>query len=502
MVYTVSHFIDNQLIENKNPRSLDIFNPATGQVSGKVAVATCDEINTAITAARNAFTGWSNTTPSRRTHILFKFNKLLHQYSDELAELITKEHGKTLADARGSVQRGIEVVEFACGIPQYLKGEFSESVSTDVDSYSMRQPLGVCVGITPFNFPAMIGLWMFPLAIACGNTFIWKPSEKDPSCSIRIAELMQEAGLPAGVLNILQGDKEVVDQLLIHPQVNAVSFVGSTAVAEHIHKTATAHGKRVQAMGGAKNHAVIMPDADLEQTADIIVGAAYGSAGERCMAISVAVVVAESTADIFVQKLIPKIKALRIGDGMSPEVDMGPLITCAHKERILSYIELGLQENAELVVDGRDYKNAKQEQGFYLAGCLFDKVSTEMRIYKEEIFGPVLCVMRAPDFETALTWVSEHEYGNGAAIFTRDGHTAREFASRVQIGMVGINVPIPVPFAYHNFSGWKRSVFGDIGMYGTEGVRFYTKIKTVTQRWPANKKEGKEGSVFTIPTTQ
>ncbi len=499
MVYTVSHYINNQRILADSGRFLEIYNPATGEVSGRVAVASPSEIDHAVCAARKAFTAWSSTTPARRTHILFKFNELLRQHTNELAELVTKEHGKTFADARGSVQRGIEVVEFACGIPQYLKGEFAESVGTGVDSYSMRQALGVCVGITPFNFPAMIGLWMFPLAIACGNTFIWKPSEKDPSCSIRIAELIHEAGLPSGVLNIVHGDKEVVDGLLTHQDVTAISFVGSTAVAEHVFKTATAQGKRVQAMGGAKNHAVILPDADLDQAADAIVGAAYGSAGERCMAISVVVVVGESTAAAVVEKLLPRVQALKIGDGMAPDVEMGPLVTQAHRERVLAYIDLGVQEGAKLLVDGRGFQHPKLTQGFYLGGCLFDHVRPEMRIYKEEIFGPVLGIVRVPDFETALSLVSQHEYGNGAAIFTRDGYFAREFASRVQIGMVGINVPIPVPFAYHNFSGWKRSVFADIGMYGSEGVRFYTKIKTVTQRWPAGKKLQAE---FTIPTTR
>ncbi len=496
-MYQVAHFINGQAVSEKG-RTHDIYSPAIGKIIGQVTMADKKIIEKAIQAAKAAFPAWAATTPLRRARILFEFKSLLEEHTDELAHIITQEHGKTLNDARGSVQRGIEVVEFVCGIPYHLKGTYAEDVATDVDSYSIHQPLGVCVGITPFNFPAMIPLWMFPMAIACGNTFILKPSEKDPSCAVRLAELAKKAGVPDGVLNVVQGDQEAVEILLTHPEIKAVSFVGSTAVAEHVYKTATAHGKRAQAFGGAKNHCVVMPDADLEQTVDAIVGAAYGSAGERCMAISVVIAVGDQLADQLVEKLIPRVQKLKIGAGTVPDVEMGPLVTQPHWERVKSYIDLGVTEGAKLVVDGRNFKVKGQESGFFMGGSLFDKVTLKMRIYKEEIFGPVLSIVRVPDFETALKTVNEHEYGNGTAIFTRDGNMARTFASKVQVGMIGINIPIPVPVAYHSFGGWKRSIFGDIPMHSAEGVRFYTKIKTITQRWP----KGKAGADFSIPTSK
>lgn len=499
MTYTVPHFIQGNIVPGRSNHRQSLYNPATGEIIGQVALADNQEVATAIAAAKAAFPSWAATPAAQRTQILFKFNHLLHQHLDELAELITREHGKTLTDARGSVLRGIEVVEFACGAPNLLKGAFSDNVSKGIDTYSMRQPLGVCAGITPFNFPAMIALWMFPLAIACGNTFVLKPSEKDPSCSVRLAHLIHEAGLPDGVLNVVQGDQVAVETLLTHPDIAAVSFVGSTNVAEIVYKTAAAHGKRVQAMGGAKNHAVIMPDADLEQAADAIVGAAYGSAGERCMAISAVVAVGETTADNFINQLKTRVLNLKIGDGHSPEVEMGPLITAEHRERVKSYVDLGVSEGAHLVIDGRDYQHPTLKNGFYLGGCLFDHVAPHMRIYREEIFGPVLCVLRAPDLETALQWVNAHPFGNGTAIFTQSGHSAREFAARAQIGMVGINLPIPVPSASHSFGGWKLSFFGDTGMYGTEAIHFYTRLKKVLERWPTAVKAGMD---FNIPTAR
>ncbi len=498
MIYLVSHFIQGKLTPSQSKRLGDIYCPSTGEKVGQVAMASALDVDAAVVSAKTAFGSWSRTTPTHRAQILFRYRQLLSQHRDALAELIAQEHGKTLADAHGSLQRGIEVLEVACSAPSLLKGDYAESTANQIDSYSLHQPLGVCAGITPFNFPAMIALWMFPLSIVCGNTFILKPSEKDPSCGLRLAELLQEAGLPDGVLNVIQGDKEAVDALITHPDVDAVSFVGSTPIAEYIYKTATSHGKRTQAMGGAKNHAVVMPDADLDQTADALIGAAYGSAGERCMAISVVVTVGENLADALVKKLIPRIQTLKIGHSLEKETQMGPLVTASHRDKVVSYIELGIKEGAQLVVDGRNYQHPVHKNGFYLGGCLFDHVTPTMRIYREEIFGPVLCVLRAPDFETAIRWVSEHEYGNGAAIFTKDGYTAREFASRVQIGMIGINVPIPVPAAFHSFGGWKHSSFGNTGMYGMEAIRFYTKLKTVTQRWPEGKQEGPD---FNIPST-
>lgn len=495
MTYPVGHFIKGKLVSGKG-KTLDIFNPATGEINGQVHLADKEVVETAIAAAKNAFPAWSAMTVLRRARILFKFKSLLEEHIDELAEIITREHGKTLVDAKGSIQRGIDVVEFACSIPTHLKGTFTEEVATEIDSYSLKQALGVCVGITPFNFPAMIPLWMFPIAIACGNTFIIKPSEKDPSCAIRLVELAKKAGVPDGVVNVVQGDKDTVDLLLKDPDIKAVSFVGSTPVAEHIYQTATQFGKRVQAFGGAKNHCVVMPDADLDQAADAIVGAAYGSAGERCMAISVVVAVGDAVADALIKKITPRVQTLKIGAGHLPDIEMGPLVTKVHWERVKSYIDLGINEGAELLVDGRNFKSAEHQNGFYMGGCLFDKVTPSMKIYKEEIFGPVLSIVRVPDLDTALKLINEHEFGNGTAIFTRDGNNARTFASKVQVGMVGINIPIPVPVAYHSFGGWKRSMFGDVGMFGLEGIQFYTKLKTVTQRWLKQTK----GAEFSMPT--
>lgn len=497
MPHTVDHYIHGQITPGHSGQWGELYNPATGEISGRVAFANVHEVNQAVAAAKAAFPAWASTPPLRRARILFKYKELLEQHLEELAAIITAEHGKLLNDAKGSVLRGLEVVELACGIPQMLKGTFSENVAANIDSYSVRQPLGVCVGITPFNFPAMIPLWMFPVALACGNTFVLKPSEKDPSCPLRLAELMKEAGLPDGVLNVINGDKTVVDALLIHPDVAAVSFVGSTPVAEYVQKTAVAHGKRVQAFGGAKNHAVVMPDVDFDQTADAIVGAAYGSAGERCMALSVAVAVGDKVADALIAKLIPRVKALQIGFGDDPKAEMGPLISQAHKEKVRAYVTTGEQEGATLLVDGRNVQVKGHEKGFFMGGSLFDHVTPDMRIYREEIFGPVLCVVRVADFDQALKLVNEHEFGNGTAIFTRDGDAARTFASQVHAGMVGINIPIPVPVAYHAFGGWKRSIFADIHIHGTEGVQFYTRSKTVTARWPTSIRSGAE---FMMPT--
>jgi malonate-semialdehyde dehydrogenase (acetylating)/methylmalonate-semialdehyde dehydrogenase len=455
------------------------------------------ETQKAIQSAAEAFPAWRDTPALRRAAVLFRFKVLLDQHQEELARLVSLEHGKVFNDALGSVTRGIEVVEFACGAPHLLKGTFSENVGRNVDSHSVRQPLGVCAGITPFNFPAMVPMWMFPMAIACGNSFVLKTSERVPSTALRLAELFSEAGLPPGVFNVINGDKEAVDTLLTDPDVAAVSFVGSTAVAEYVYRTGTAHGKRVQALGGAKNHMVVMPDADLDQATDALMGAAYGSAGERCMAISVAVAVGDETADALIGRLAPRVASLKVRPATDPEAEMGPLVTRAHYERVRGYVDLGVEEGAELVVDGRDIEVPGHPDGFFLGGCLFDRVVTDMRIYREEIFGPVLVVVRVADFDTALALVNEHEYGNGAAIFTRDGDTARTFTSRVQVGMVGVNVPIPVPMAFHSFGGWKRSLFGDIHMHGMEGVHFYTKLKTVTSRWPTGIRAGAD---FHMPT--
>jgi malonate-semialdehyde dehydrogenase (acetylating)/methylmalonate-semialdehyde dehydrogenase len=486
----LTHFVAGEPFAGSSERFGDVYNPATGEVTARVPFASPGDVNAAVAAAKAAFPAWSATSPLKRARILFKFKELCDKHADELAALVTAEHGKVLSDARGSVTRGIEVVEFACGIPHLLKGEFSENIGAGIDSFSLRQPLGVCAGITPFNFPAMVPMWMFPVAIACGNTFVLKPSERDPSCSLRLAELLQEAGLPKGVLNVLHGDKVAVDGLLTHPDVEAVSFVGSTPIAQHVYATGSAHGKRVQALGGAKNHLVVMPDADLEQTVDALMGAAYGSAGERCMAISVAVAVG-NIGDALVERLAPRVRALKIGPGTQPGVEMGPLVTRQHLERVKGYVDLGVQEGAQLVVDGRDLKIGN---GFFLGGCLFDRVTPAMRIYKEEIFGPVLVVLRVENFAEALALVNAHEFGNGTAIFTRDGGAARDFTSHVKAGMVGVNVPIPVPMAFHSFGGWKHSLFGTQHVHGPDGVRFYTKLKTVTSRWFHS------GAEFSMPT--
>jgi malonate-semialdehyde dehydrogenase (acetylating)/methylmalonate-semialdehyde dehydrogenase len=474
----------------------EVFNPATGEVARRVGYASAAEVDVAVQAAANAFPAWAATPPLRRARVMFKFKELLDRHSGELAALITAEHGKVFTDAEGEVTRGMEVVEFACGIPQLLKGEYSEQVGTGVDMYSIRQPIGVCAGITPFNFPAMVPMWMFPMAIACGNTFILKPSERDPSASLMIARLLKEAGLPDGVFNVIQGDKVAVDALLTHPQVSAVSFVGSTPIAKYIHETAGAHGKRVQALGGAKNHMLVMPDADIDQAVDALIGAAYGSAGERCMAVSIAVAVG-GAADALIERLCERVPKIKVADGMDPSAEMGPLVTRTHYEKVKGYVDTGVAEGAKLVIDGRGLKVPGREGGFFLGGCLFDDVRPGMRIYNEEIFGPVLGVVRAEDFEEAVRLINSHEFGNGCAIFTRDGDAAREFATRVQIGMVGINVPIPVPMAFHSFGGWKSSLFGDHHMHGPEGVRFYTRYKAVTQRWPTGIRAGAE---FVMPT--
>ena len=496
MVETLSHFVNGKRVAGRSGRFGDVYDPATGEATARVPFAGGDEVRAAVAAAAGALPGWSAVTPLQRARIVFKFKELVERHADELARMITAEHGKVLADARGSLARGLEVVEFACGIPHLLKGDYTENVGRGIDAWSIRQPLGVCAGITPFNFPAMVPMWMFPLAIACGNTFVLKPSEKDPSCPLRLAELMTEAGLPDGVLNVVNGDREAVDALLADPGVAAVSFVGSTPVAEHVYRRAADGGKRVQSLGGAKNHLVVLPDADLDDAADALMGAAYGSAGERCMAVSVAVAV-DGVGDALVERLAPRVRGLKVAPGTDPEADMGPLVTRAHLDRVRGYVDAGVAEGATLVVDGRDLSLQGYEGGFFMGGCLFDGVTSAMRIYREEIFGPVLCVVRAPDFDGAVKLVSDHEYGNGAAVFTRDGDAGREFVNRVRSGMVGINVPIPVPMAFHSFGGWKRSLFGDTHMHGQDGVRFYTRTKAVTARWPAGPRARAD---FAMPT--
>ena len=493
----VGHLIAGKAVAGSSGRFGDVYDPATGQVTRQVALANRAEVDAAVAAAAAAFPAWSATPVARRARVMFRFKQLLEAHADELTRIITSEHGKVLSDAAGSLARGIENVDFATAIPQLQKGEFSESVGTGVDSYTLRQPLGVCVGITPFNFPAMVPLWMFPLSVSCGNTFVLKPSERDPSCGYRLAELAHEAGLPPGVLNVVNGDREAVEALITHPGVAAVSFVGSTPVAEHIHRTATQHGKRVQALGGAKNHAVVMPDADLDQAADALMGAAYGSAGERCMAISVGVAVGDQVADALVARLEERLARLQVRPGTDPRAEMGPLVTREHLAKVTGYVEQGVKEGATLVVDGRGHQVEGGQGGFFLGGCLFDRVTPSMRIYREEIFGPVLSVVRVATAEQALQLVNQHEYGNGTAIFTRDGGGAREFVNRVQAGMVGVNVPSPVPVGYHSFGGWKRSLFGDHAIYGAEGVHFYTRLKTVTSRWPGGEARGPE---FVFPT--
>mgnify|MGYP005827616277 FL=1 len=497
---TLSHYLNGQLTTGQNQRFAPVYNPATGEKSAQVALASTDETRDAVRIADEAFVAWSKTSPLKRARILFKFKALVEEHTDELARLISSEHGKVLSDAKGEVTRGLEVVEFACGIPHLQKGEHSMNVGSGVDSYSMMQPLGVCAGISPFNFPAMVPMWMFPIALACGNTFVMKPSEKDPSTPLRLAELLKEAGLPAGVFNVVNGDKEAVDVLLTDERVQAVSFVGSTPIAEYIYATASAHGKRVQALGGAKNHMVIMPDADLDQAVGALMGAAYGSAGERCMAISVAVPVGEETANRLREKLVAELDKLTVGPGLvdGPDNDMGPLITREHREKVAGYIQTGVDEGAELVVDGRQTTIDGAGDGYFIGGSLFDHVTPSMRIHSEEIFGPVLAIARVASFDEAVSMINAHEYGNGTAIFTRDGDAARQYCEQIQVGMVGVNVPIPVPMAFHSFGGWKRSLFGPLHMHGPDGVRFYTRMKTITQRWPSGIRE--ETNHFTMPT--
>jgi len=495
----VGHFIDGADVVDDN-RPEPVCNPATGQVTRHVAMASAQTVERAIAAAQAAFPGWRNTPPAKRARIMFRFKQLLEEHADEIAAAITEEHGKVLDDAMGEFGRGVEVVDYACGIPELLKGEYSRNVGPGIDSWSDFQPLGVVAGITPFNFPAMVPMWMYPMAIACGNTFVLKPSEKDPSAPMIIARLFKQAGLPDGVFNLVNGDKEAVDTLLADSRVQAISFVGSTPIAEYIYSTGTANGKRVQALGGAKNHAIIMPDADVDNAVNALMGAAFGSCGERCMAISVAVCVGDETADTVVQKLSEQIAGLKVGAGTDNSNHMGPLVTRAHYEKVRGYVDLGVEEGADLVADGRDLVVTGHENGFFLGPCLFDRVEPDMRIYREEIFGPVLCVVRAESEEQAMKLIDDHEYGNGTCIFTRDGEAARYFADNINVGMVGINVPLPVPVAYHSFGGWKRSLFGDLSAYGPDSVRFYTRRKTITQRWPSG--GVRERAQFSFPGRQ
>lgn len=496
MTAELGHFINGKSVSGTSGRLHEVFNPTTGEVQSKVALASRDELGVAIDAAQKAFPAWAATNPQRRARVMFKFKELVEKDMDNLAKMLSSEHGKILPDARGDVQRGLEVVEFACGIPHLQKGEYTEAAGPGIDVYSMRQPLGVVAGITPFNFPAMIPMWMFGVAIACGNTFINKPSEKDPSVPLRLAELMMEAGAPEGVLNVVNGDKEAVDGLIEDPRVKAISFVGSSDIAQYIYANGTAHNKRVQAFGGAKNHMIILPDADMDNVVNQLVGSAYGSAGERCMATPVAVPVGEGTADKLVEMMKPRVESLRIGPSMSEDSDLGPLVSAAHRDRVASYIQMAVDEGQELVHDGRDFTLQGYENGFFMGGTLLDHAKPGHQSYNEEIFGPVLQVVRAENFDEAVALPSDHQYGNGVAIFTRNGSAAREFAQRVNVGMVGVNVPIPVPVAYHTFGGWKRSGFGDTNQHGPEGVKFWTKVKTVTQKWP----EDVQGSEFVIPT--
>jgi len=493
----VQHLIHGELV-SKGERTADVFNPSTGQAVRKVELASRATIQQAIDSAKAAFPAWRNTPPAKRAQVMFRFKQLLEQNEAKIAQMISEEHGKTVEDAAGELKRGIENVEFACAAPELLKGEYSRNVGPNIDAWSDFQPLGIVAGITPFNFPAMVPLWMYPLAIACGNAFILKPSERDPSSTLYIAQLLLEAGLPKGILNVVHGDKEAVDALIEAPEVKALSFVGSTPIAEYIYAEGTKRGKRVQALGGAKNHAVLMPDADLDNAVSALMGAAYGSCGERCMAISVAVCVGDQVADALIAKLEPQIKALKIGAGTSCGLDMGPLVTAAARDKVVGYIDDGVAAGAKLVVDGRGFRVAGNEDGYFVGGTLFDKVTPEMRIYKEEIFGPVLCVVRVNSLEQAMQLINEHEYGNGTCIFTRDGEAARLFCDEIEVGMVGVNVPLPVPVAYHSFGGWKRSLFGDLHAYGPDGVRFYTRRKAITQRWP--QRASHEASQFAFPS--
>ena len=492
----IEHFIDGKIVSGSSDRKGKVFNPATGQQESEVRLASKSDLDLAVEKAKKAYEIWSTKPPLQRARIIFKFKEVIEKNFDELAKLIVSEHGKVFEDAKGSLTRGLEVVEFACGIPQMLKGDFTENVGTNIDSWSIRQPLGVCAGITPFNFPAMVPMWMFPMAIACGNTFILKPSEKDPSCPLRLAELFKEAGLPDGVFNVVNGDKEVVDAILENKDIPAVSFVGSTPIAKYIYENGAKNEKRVQALGGAKNHCVIMPDCDLDQAVNGLMGAAYGSAGERCMAQSVAVAVG-NIGDELVSQISKKLETLKVGPGTDETSEMGPLVTKEHLEKVRGYVDLGVKEGAKLVVDGRDIKLQGYENGYYIGGCLFDQVTKNMRIYKEEIFGPVLSVVRVKNFDEAVQLINDHEFGNGTSVYTRDGDVGRTFASKIKIGLVGINIPIPVPVAYHSFGGWKRSLFGDQHMHGPEGVRFYTKLKTITSRWPSGVRSNPE---FVMPT--
>ena len=489
-------FINGAHVAGTSGRTGDVYNPATGEVEAKVTFASDADLQAAVDAAKAAQPAWAAVNPQRRARVFMKYIELLHANMNELAEMLSREHGKTIEDSKGDIIRGLEVCEFVCGIPHLQKSEFTEGAGPDIDMYSIRQPVGIGAGITPFNFPAMIPMWMFAPAIACGNAFILKPSERDPSLPVRLAELMMEAGLPAGVLNVIHGDKQAVDAILQHPEIGAVSFVGSTPIARYVYGTAAMNGKRAQCFGGAKNHMIIMPDADLDQAVDALIGAGYGSAGERCMAISVAVPVGEETADRLIDALAPKVEALRIGPYTDDKADMGPLVTAEAKARVRGLVDRGVEEGAKLVVDGRDFSLQGYENGNFIGGCLFDNVTPDMDIYKTEIFGPVLSVVRAHNYEDALSLPMKHEYGNGVAIYTRDGDAARNFASRINIGMVGVNVPIPVPLAYHSFGGWKSSSFGDLNQHGTDSIRFWTRTKTITSRWPSGIKDGAE---FSIP---
>ncbi|MBV1909177.1 MAG: CoA-acylating methylmalonate-semialdehyde dehydrogenase [Kangiellaceae bacterium] len=495
----LGNFISGIETSSKSERHSGVFNPATGELTSKVSLATSDETLDVIGIAQNAFETWRNVTPLNRARVMFRFKALVEEHIDELAQLITLEHGKVLSDAKGELTRGIEVIEFACGIPHLLKGEHSLNVGRGVDSFSLMQPLGVCAGISPFNFPVMVPMWMFPIAIACGNTFIMKPSEKDPTVIMRVAELLKQAGLPDGVFNIVNGDKEAVDVLLEDKRVHAVSFVGSTPIAEYIYATGSKHGKRVQALGGAKNHMLVMPDAQTEQVTSALMGAAYGSAGERCMAISVAVCVGEETADNLIENIKSEIATMIVGpgSGLAEEPHMGPLVSKVHAKKVVDYINFGVEEGASLVVDGREFSVKDHENGYFVGPTLFDNVKPGMRIYNEEIFGPVLCIVRVKTYEEAVDLINNHEFGNGTSIFTSDGDSARQFCEQIQVGMVGVNIPIPVPMAFHSFGGWKRSVFGPLNVHGNDGVRFYTKMKTVTARWP---KGEQTTNTFTMPT--
>jgi len=495
----IHHFIDGQSFTGASGRFGDVFNPNTGEVQARVQLATEAELDRAVQAAQTAFESWSTVNPQRRARVMFEFKRLVEANMDQLAEMLSAEHGKVIADSKGDVQRGLEVIEFACGIPHAVKGEYTWGAGPGIDVYSMRQPLGVVAGITPFNFPAMIPMWMFGVAIAVGNTFILKPSERDPSVPVRLAELMMEAGAPAGVLNVVHGDKTAVDAILTHPQVHAISFVGSSDIANYVYETGARHGKRVQAMGGAKNHGIVLPDADMDQVVKDLSGAAFGSAGERCMALPVVVPVGDKTADILRERMVAEIESLRVGISTDAAAHYGPVVTGAHKARVEGWIDQGVKDGAELVVDGRGFSLQGHEDGYFVGPSLFDHVKPEMESYKEEIFGPVLQIVRAANFEEALALPSKHQYGNGVAIFTQNGRAARDFAARVNVGMVGINVPIPVPVAYHTFGGWKRSAFGDTNQHGMEGVKFWTKVKTVTARWPDSDLEHADSS-FVIPT--